>query len=176
MPAYVGKLFEEVITYSTIAGTDPFCMNGPNKMPVFFASLVSICAGCNQQDNGKSTGNDGQVANSHMTWMVKLTNSQSLILTGQWNKAEAAWGELKRGVKTKDEINAWVKFQMEVLEKTKSDPLKEELREGAIQEWHPDVSKSYIDWLKKRVESGLLSEKLVREKAQELITKIDSQK
>ena len=153
-------------------------MNGANKMPVFLASLAAICAGCSRQDNGKNTSNDGQVANSHMTWMVKLTNSQSLILTGQWNKAEAAWGELKRGVKTKDEINAWVKFQMEVLEKTKSDPLKEELREGAIQEmeWHPDVSISYIDWLKKGVESGLLSEKLVRGKAQELITKIASQK
>ncbi|PYK96041.1 MAG: hypothetical protein DME19_20995, partial [Verrucomicrobia bacterium] len=96
----------------------------------------------------------------------------------QWNKAEAAWDELKRGVRTKEEINAWVKFQMEVLEKTKSDPLKEELRETAIQEmyWYPKVSKTHLDWLKKGVESGLLGEKLVRQKAQELITKIDVQK
>jgi hypothetical protein len=135
-----------------------------------------ICASCGKQN--KNGSNIATVTNSQMSWLERLTNSQSLILTGQWNKAEVAWDELKKGVRTKEEIDAWVKFQTDVLEKTKSDPLKEELREVAIQEmeWHPDVSKAYLDWLKKGVESGLLSEKFVRQKAQELIAKIDGQK
>src|SRR5256885_16907350 len=130
-------------------------MFGLNIKPLAcFVLCTAVCVGCGRQTNNTNASNGDTTANSEMTWMLKLTNSQSLILTSQWNKAEAAWDELKRGVRTKEEINAWVKFQMEVLEKTKSDPLKEELREGAIQEmeWHPDVSISYIDWLKKRSE------------------------
>ena len=154
-------------------------MFGLNIKPLAcFVLCTTLCVGCGRQTNNTNASNGDTTANSEMTWMLKLTNSQSLILTSQWNKAEAAWDELKRGVRTKEEINAWVKFQMEVLEKTKSDPLKEELRETAIQEmyWYPKVSKTHLDWLKKGVESGLLGEKLVRQKAQELITKIDVQK
>jgi hypothetical protein len=112
---------------------------------------------------------------SEIPWSDRLKHSEALIIRGPWNKAEVAWDRLRDTTKSVEERELWIAFQVVVLEETRNDPLKEELRETAIQEmyWHPKVSRKHRDWLEEGLRSGVLGEKLVRRKAQELLAIID---
>src|SRR5690242_2725028 len=80
-------------------------MIGLNNVLIYSAAVLAICAGCGRQADSTNASNGDTTAESQTTWLQRLTNSRSLILAGQWNKAEVAWDELKRGVRTKEEIN-----------------------------------------------------------------------
>src|SRR4051812_3467213 len=67
-----------------------------------------------------------KVINSSATnWPSLFSASQATILNGDWKQAEAAWMDLrlKRTSLSDAELKQWLDFQIEILEKTKSNPL-----------------------------------------------------
>jgi len=67
-----------------------------------------------------------------------------------------------------------MQLQIDLLEKTEADPLKSELREGAMEEmyWNPNASLPHLAWLKKSSEAGTFKDKEVRQQAEKLIEKL----
>ncbi|HTB84148.1 MAG TPA: hypothetical protein VK742_10885 [Candidatus Sulfotelmatobacter sp.] len=136
--------------------------------------LSAIGFGCERKRTPVTT------APSSINWTNLLNTSRSTILTGRWEYAEASWMDLrlKKNELTDSELESWLRFQVDVLEQTKSDPLKEEIRIMAVQELGttPKLGIVYHDWLKDALTTNLFTEPKVKQKAQEVLKELELSK
>lgn len=142
-------------------------MSSPQRLNLFAAVLFLgffVLGGCEQRPSSSDNA-------TNMTWTNLLQTSRTTILNGPWEQSESAWGKLQRDGRTRDHLKEWIQLQVDILEETESDPLKNELRLGAIQQmfFETEVSRPHLAWLKKSVEAGLFREQEVQRKAQELL-------
>jgi hypothetical protein len=142
-------------------------------------SLVVACAalvGCGQQkDSGKTTTPETSI----MTWTNMLETYRPTILTGGWMQAESFLGKLgTRRTWTDEELKDWIQLQVDVLEKTRNDPLKSALRMSAIQEMYyfPEETRSRLTWLKEGLATNLFLEPAVAKKARELVADLEARR
>jgi len=135
---------------------------------VAFASVLLlgffVLAGCERRTNSSPKA-------TNMTWTNLLQTSRATILNGSWEQAETCWADLKKERRNVNYLQQWIQLQVDILEKTESDPLKNELRLEAIQEMYfeTEASRQHLPWLKKSIETGLFKEQGVQQKAQELL-------
>jgi hypothetical protein len=124
-----------------------------------------------------SCADEGAVPERQVAWTNLLASSRSGILTGSWYQAESEWSKLKKPNWSNEELRLWMELQVEILDKTKNDPLKESLRLVAIQEmyFYPQAARLHLEWLKKGLQDGMFKMK-VRRKAQETVDAIESSK
>jgi len=110
-----------------------------------------------------------------MNWTNLLQTTRATILTGSWEQAENCWGDLKTDGRRPENLKAWIDLQVEILEKTQTDPLKNELRRGAIQQmyWQREASRPHLQWLKAKIESHAFIEKEVEQQARELVSDLE---
>src|SRR5436190_24192130 len=103
------------------------------KLPPLLAAVLLLgllgLAGCERQANSSKSA-------TNMTWTNLLQTSRVTILQGSWEQAENCWANLKKDSRNADHLQQWIQLQVDILEKTESDPLKNELRLGAIQEMY----------------------------------------
>jgi hypothetical protein len=149
------------------APTVSFFMNTSKRMVtsalVLFFVLMQF-AGCERRPNSSQN-------TLNITWKNLLQTSRATILNGSWEQSESAWGELQRDDRTRDHLSEWIQLQVEILEKTENDPLKNQLRLGAIQQMYfeTEASRPHFDWLKRGIETSLFKEQGVQQKAQDLL-------
>jgi hypothetical protein len=113
---------------------------------------------------------------SPMNW-TNLDTSLPTIITGDWEHAEAAWMDLrlKRTKLTDLELKLWIQLQPDILQGTRTDPLKEEIRIMAVQELAetPEFGIAYRDWLKAGLATNFFTEPKVQEKAREVLQQLE---
>jgi len=126
--------------------------------------VLALDAGCDRQLNSSQNA-------TNITWTNLLQTSRTAILNGSWEQSESAWGKLHRDDRTRGHPQEWIQLQVDILEKTESDPLKNDLRLGAIQQmfFETEASRPHLAWLKKSIEAGLFKERGVQQKARELL-------
>jgi len=106
-----------------------------------------------------------------ISWTNMLNQYRGTILTGSWEQAENLWAKLNViKPSNREDLGQWIQFQVEILETTTNDPLKDQLRMGAIQQmyFNPDISRAYLPWLEKGLDTGLFIDPEVQKKADEL--------
>jgi hypothetical protein len=123
-----------------------------------------VFAGCERRPNSSHNPTE-------TPWNNLLQTSRATILNGSWQQSESAWGNLQRDDRTGGHLDEWIQLQVDILEQTESDPLKSELRLGAIQQmiFETEASRPYLAWLKKSIDVGLFKEPAVQQKAKELL-------
>src|ERR1039458_2806068 len=105
-------------------------------------------------------------------WTNLLAKTRVAVLTARWDQAENAYADLRlKAVWPPEELELWMRLQVDILEQTRSDPLKDQIRLSAIQEFYyrPKVSQRYLPWLKQGLETNLFSEPRVAEKARQVV-------
>jgi hypothetical protein len=109
------------------------------------------------------------------SWIVRLNESRPVILNGSWDQAESSWARLRKEAYSNEELDYWLKLQMEILEQTTNDKLKSGLRKNAIQQmyWFPDGSRKYLAWLKQGLATNLFEGGEVATKASELVSRLE---
>ena len=128
--------------------------------------LLVSCPGCGSKTTPVATP-------SPVNWTNLLNTSRPIILTGDWAHAESAWMDLsiRRSQLTEPELKSWIQFQADILQATRSDPLKEEIRIMAVQELGetPKFGIAYRDWLKDGLATNLFTEPKVQQKARQVL-------
>lgn len=113
-------------------------------------------------------------------WNSIFSSNRPIVLTGTWQYAESGWMDLKvkRELMSNDDRVRWIQFQVEILQKTQNDPLKEEVRIMAIQELgdYPDISRVYLPWLKDGLATNFFKEPKVEQKARDVLRKLEDGK
>lgn len=146
-------------------------MNVRNFSIVFIVIMCVSIISCKQSDIKNST----MPKPVTITWTNMLNRYRSTILTGSWEQAENGWAELNvKKPATQEDLRQWIQFQVDILETTTNDPLKDQLRIGAIQQmyFYPDISRAYLPWLEKGLKTGLFIDPEVQKKADELVHEI----
>lgn len=82
---------------------------------------------------------------------------------------------IKRSQLTDPELKLWIQFQVEILQGTRSDPLKDEIHIMAVQELGetPKFGIAYQDWLKNGLATNLFTEPQVQQKARDVLQELD---
>jgi hypothetical protein len=116
-------------------------------------------------------------APSAINWTNLIDTSRSLIMTGRWEYAEESWMDLKlqKSKLTEPELKLWIQLQPDILQGTRSDPLKEEIRIMAVQElgMTPKFGIAYRDWLKDGLTTNFFTEPKVQQKAREVLQELE---
>jgi hypothetical protein len=98
-------------------------------------------------------------------------------MTGRWEYAEKAWADLSMETSklTEPELKSWIQLQVDILQKTRSDPLKEEIHIMAVQELGrtPKFGIAYRDWLKAGLATNFFTEPKVQQKAREVLQELE---
>ena len=146
---------------------------GLKKVDFALIVLLLVCAGlgCSKQ---KSTIGPTAVGTNSMAWTNLLQVSRPIILTGTWMQAESSFNGLTMASYTDEEIAAWMKLQVEIIEQTAADPYKGALRRGAIQQmyYHPRASRPYAGWLKECLRTNRFADDFVARTARELLARL----
>src|SRR5882762_1703027 len=104
-------------------------VNKRMKIRCLAVGLGAACVfwvGCREEKNALPTTS---VRETVMTWTNTLQNCRSIILTGDSAKAESCWNELYvKGAQSPPEVSDWIQLQVDILEKTRNDPMKSALR------------------------------------------------
>jgi hypothetical protein len=98
------------------------------------------------------------------------------VLTARWDQAENAYADLRlKAVWPPEELELWMRLQEDILEQTRNDPLKDQIRLSAIQQFYnyPKASQRYLPWLKQGLETNLFSEPGVAEKARQVVVGLE---
>jgi len=108
-------------------------------------------------------------------WPDRLSLSKAAILLGSWEDAENSWTKLRVTRPQGSYTREWIDFQVEILSKTRTDPLKAEIRIAAIQEmtFEPEISRKYASWLRESLDTGFFKEERVRTLARVLLIQVD---
>jgi hypothetical protein len=140
------------------------------SLMMFSIVCVFIAAGC----NSKQSSSPPVVFN----WTNALNSSTPTIMTDSWDKAEASWMHLELSATNlnTNEINLWLQLQVEIFDKTKGDPLKDQVRIMAVQEigHFPQEGRLYLPWLKDGLSTNLFKEPEVKQKAEDVIQKLEN--
>lgn len=110
------------------------------------------------------------------SWTNMLTEARATVLTAKWDQAENSYAELRsKAIWPPEELALWMQLQADILEQTKADPLKDQLRLTAIQQFqnHPEVSRRYLGWLKEGLATNLFLEPRVAEKARKIVADLE---
>jgi len=138
---------------------------------VFFGLLIAplMSVGCREKQ---------KVDVMSLDWNSNFNSNRFVVLTDRWEYAERAWMKLRvsQDSSTNFNLNQWLEFQVEILTKTQNDPLKEEVRIMAAQEFghHPEASYSYLAWLKDGLTQKLFKEPKVEQKVRDVVFKLES--
>ena len=115
-----------------------------------------------------------------ISWTNMLSQYRGTILTGSWMQAQTHWNQLQNkiiltGATGSEDVKTWLRFQVEVLEQTRTDGLKEELQVVAVQEFssYPEVGFAYVPWLKAGLATNLFSRGEVSQKAKGVIEDLE---
>ena len=132
--------------------------------PVMFVCLIcvfALCLGCNDKQKA--------IVSPIPCWTNIFHLYSNSIVTGKWDEAEDRWMDLKLGATnlTVPEQQMWIAFQVQILECTQNDPLKDQVRIMAVQEIgdYPKCGVIYLQWLKNGLSTNLFRENAVRTKA-----------
>jgi hypothetical protein len=111
-------------------------------LPVVLALLFGVSS-CTRSDVEHAS-------HRSLPWGEQFKEKKQIVLTAPWEQAENAYAELDAGVSTPDEMKIWIGFQIEILDETESDPLKDEIRKTAasILKDYPDFVRPYVKHLK----------------------------
>jgi hypothetical protein len=143
-----------------------------NWWMVVLASVSVIGLSCERKKTQVAT------ALISMNWTNLINTSRSTIVTGRWEYAEEAWMDLKlqKSKLTDPELKLWIQLQVDILQGTRSDPLKEEIRIMAVQElgMTPKFGIAYRDWLKDGLATNLFTEPKVQQKAREVLIELNT--
>jgi len=101
-------------------------------------------------------------------WKALRDKYRSEILASNSFKGESRWNELRRKVWLVDSHDkqfrdAWVDFQVELVDKTVHDPTRTDHHELWIQEMthYPGSSMRYEEWVRKRLQDPIFSSSLI---------------
>ncbi|HTS17543.1 MAG TPA: hypothetical protein VMP11_08220 [Verrucomicrobiae bacterium] len=112
-----------------------------------------------------------------MNWTNLIDSARSTIVTGDWEHAEKSWMDLslKKSKWTDPELRLWIQLQVDILQGTRSDPLKEEIRTMAVQElgMTPKFGIAHRDWLKDGLATDFFAEPKVQQKAREVLQELE---
>jgi len=110
-----------------------------------------------------------------MTWIQSLNAARPTILDATWDKAGPAWAGLNKERYSTEEMNVWLKLQVDILQETRQDALKSGLRKSAMQQLYffPYDSKQYLNWLKDGLATNLFVDADVATKARELVSELE---
>lgn len=141
----------------------------------FVVAAAITLVGCERKSGPKPV--EQKVEN--VAWTNLLSQYRGAILTGSWMHAETYWNELHYRINpascTEDEANQWIQFQIELLQETRADPYRDEVRICSIQEFghFPDASRVHLAWLKEGLATNLFVDKAEIQKAGEVIAILD---
>ena len=109
-------------------------------------------------------------------WTNLLAKTRMAVLTARWHQAENAYADLRlKAIWPPEELELWMRLQVDILEQTRKDPLKDQIRLSAIQQFYnyPTASQHYLPWLKQGLETNLFSEPRVAEKARQVVLELE---
>ena len=138
---------------------------------VVLALSFAVVIGCGR----KASNSAKELAGPVMAWTNQLDYYHDEILTGAWANAESCWGRLSlKRTWTDDEMARWIRFQTEILEQTRTDPLKGPLRDSAIQQiyYNSEAAQPYLGWLKNGLATNLF-DSVVAQKARETVADME---
>jgi hypothetical protein len=98
-------------------------------------------------------------------WKEKFKEEKHIVLMAPWEQAENAYAELNAGVSSTDEMKLWIGFQIEILDETENDPLKDEIRMSAASDLmdYPDIVRPYVQHLEDGLATNRYKEARVRD-------------
>ncbi len=143
-----------------------------------FRCLVAVLAlgfavlpGCER----KVTTPSAEQAIASLPWTNQFDHYRWEVLTGAWNHAESAWAKLRKERYSEEELNQWIRFQMEILEQTRNDALKISLRHSAMQQlyFNGEAVRPYLGWLKDGLRTNLFADPITTQHAQETVKDLE---
>lgn len=109
--------------------------------------------------------NDKDTSRPLVLWKEKFKEEKHIVLMAPWEQAENAYAELNAGVSSTDEMKLWIGFQIEILDETENDPLKDEIRMSAASDLmdYPDIVRPYVQHLEDGLATNRYKEARVRD-------------
>jgi hypothetical protein len=146
----------------------------PGKGAIIIALSVGFATilACRQKEVTRPHDSDGP----KMNWTNALASNRPVILTGEWLKAESGWSRLHlQRADNPEQIEEWIQLQVDILEQTRSDPLKSGLRMSAIQQlyYFSDQARSRLAWFRNGLATNLFVDHEVEQKAREILSEME---